>query len=101
MKILKLRTAEDCQDYVKPGVNLEKLDEEFNSSCGCNPYHPGKCTDVEVKKNVDGTLSCEASEDCQKAIQKIGDIWKEGAITNPICRLIFESSTLLNTICIH
>ena len=101
MKNLELRTAEDCQDYVKPGVNLEELDEEFNSSCGCNPDHPGKCTDVEVKKNVDGTFSCEASENCQKAIQKIDDIWKEGAITNPICRLIFESSKLLNDICIH
>ena len=91
-------SAEDC---VKPGVNLKELDKDLNSSCGCNPDHPGKCTNVEVKKNVDGTLSCEASEDCQKAIQKINDIWKEGAITNPICLLIFESSKLLNDICIH
>ena len=100
MKNLELRTAEDCQDYVKPGVNLEELDEEFNSSCGCNPDHPGKCTDVEVKKNVDGTFSCEASEDCKDAIQNIDDIWKEGEIPFP-CIISFESSKLLNDICIH
>ena len=82
-------------------MNLEELDEEFNSSCGCNPDHPGKCTNVEVKKNVDGTLSCEASEDCQKAIQKIDDIWKEGPIFNPICLLNREIFTLLNDICIR
>ena len=101
MKNLELRTAENCQDYVKPGVNLEELNDEFNSRCGCSPDHPSKCTDAEVKQNADGTLSCEASEDCQKAIQKNDDIWKEGPITNPLCRLIFDSSKLLNAICIH
>ena len=97
---LKLRTEEDCQAYLKPGVNLEELNEEINSSCGCNPGPPVECTDMEVKF-VDGTLTCEASEDCQKAIQKIDDIWKEGVITNPICLLNFQLSKLMNDMCVH
>ena len=91
-------SAEDC---VKPGVNLKELDEELNSSCGCNPDHPGKCTDVEVKKNVDGTLSCEASEDCQQSIRKVADIWKEGPITNPDCLLAFELLKFQEDICVN
>merc|ERR1712165_574844 len=53
---LRLRTAEDCQAYLKPGVKLEELDEELNRGCGCNPGPPVKCTGMDIKK-VDGTLS--------------------------------------------
>merc|ERR1712038_963871 len=96
---LRLRTAEDCQAYLKPGVKLEELDEELNRGCGCNPGPPVKCTGMDIKK-VDGTLSCQASEDCQNAIQKMDDIWKE-YIFNPICLLTREVYKLMNDICIH
>ena len=97
---LRLPTAEDCQAYLKPGVTLEELDEELNSSCGGNAGPPVECTGMDIKK-VDGTISCEASEDCQKAIQKTDDIWKEGPIFNPVCLLAREIYKLMNDICIR
>ena len=42
---LKLRTAEDCQAYLNPGVDIKELDEEIDSGCGCSPGHPPICTD--------------------------------------------------------
>ena len=100
MENLRLRTAEDCQAYLRPGVTLEELDDELNLGCGCNPDPPIVCTGMDIKK-VDGKLSCEATEDCQKAIQKTDDIWKEGPIFNPVCLLNREIFTLLNDICIR
>ena len=90
-------SAEDC---VKPGVNLKELDKDLNSSCGCNPDHPAICTDLKFKF-VDTTWRCEASEDCQKAIHKIYDIWKEGAITNPICFVSFETCEYMSAMCVE
>ena len=100
METLRLRTAEDCQAYLKPGVKLEELDEDLNSSCGCNFGPPIECTGLDIRK-VDGTLICGASEDCQKAIQKTDDIWKEGPIFNPVCLLAREIYKLMNDICIR
>ena len=47
MESLTSRAAEGCQAYIKPGVNWEELDEELDSSCGCNPGPPVKCTGLE------------------------------------------------------
>ena len=100
MENLRLRTAEDCQAYLKPGVKLDELDVELILSCGCNPGPPIECTGLDIKK-VDGNLICGASEDCQKAIQKTDDIWKEGPIFNPVCLLAREIYKLMNDICIR
>ena len=100
MEHLKPRTAEDCKEYIKPEVNLKELEEEYMSSCGCNPDHPQICTDLDVKI-VDGVLKCEASEDCQQSIRKVADIWKEGPITNPDCLLAFELLKFQEDICVN
>ena len=70
------------------------------SSCGCSPDHPGECTYVKIKF-VDGTFTCEASEDCKQAIQTAADMWNEEAITNPLCFLAFELSKFQEKICIN
>ena len=93
-----MRTAEDCQEYIKPGVNLKEVEEEFMSGCGCSPDHPAQCTDYKFEV-IDGILTCVASDDCKLALQKISDMWKEGAITNPNCLLAFEVSRFANAMC--
>ena len=93
---LKLRTAEDCQAYLKPGVKLEELDEDLNSSCGCNFGPPIECTGLDIRK-VDGKLICGASEDCQKVIQEMVEAWIEKPpITNIECISFFRSTKLFS-----
>ena len=105
LKNLKLRTAEDCQAYVKPGVNLEELDEELDSSCGCNPGPPVKCTGLKfgfLEFGLAGMGQCEVSENCKKVIQGIDDIWiEEPPTTNLKCRAAFKINKWLSVLCIN
>ena len=87
---------------MKPEVNLEELDEELDSSCGCNPDHPEICTDLKVKLE-NGILSCEASEDCKKGIQSIGDMWNKDDLMprGRNCLVAFQAIKKLNDLCIN
>ena len=98
------RGIEDCQAYIKPWVNVKDLDEKAMSSCDCNPENPSQCTDLDIK-TVEGKLSCEASEDCKKGIQAIGDMWDVDAIKPKSnyhnCFAAFEAIEVMNDLCIN
>ena len=101
MESLTSRAAEGCQAYIKPGVNWEELDEELDSSCGCNPGPPVKCTGLEFS-SVGVMLKCEVSENCKKAIQGIDDIWiEEPPTTNLKCLAAFKINKWLSVLCIN
>ena len=98
---LASRSAENCKAYVKPGVKLEELDEELDSSCGCNPGPPVKCTGLEFS-TVGVMLKCEVSENCKKAIQEIDDLWiEEPPTTNIKCLTAFKLNKMLSVMCIN
>ena len=97
---------------MKPEVNLEELDEELDSSCGCNPGPPVKCTGLEFYGfdfGLDGMglslgldWKCIVSENCKKAIQEIDDIWiEEPPTTNRNCHAAFKLNKWLSVLCIN
>ena len=95
-------SAEDC---VKAEVNLQELNEELNSSCGCNPGPPVKCTGLKfgfVEFGLAGMGQCEVSENCKKAIQGIDDIWiEEPPTTNLSCFTASRINKMLSVLCIN
>ena len=42
------RAEEECQAYLKPGVNSEEEMEKFVSGCGCDYQDPTQCTDLDI-----------------------------------------------------
>ena len=101
MESLTSRAAEGCQAYIKPGVNWEELDEELDSSCGCNSGPPVKCTGLEFS-TVGVMLKCEVSDNCKKAIQKIDGMWIEQPPTSNInCLAAFGLNKWLGVLCIN
>ena len=98
------RAEEYCQAYMKPGVNGEEEIEKYMSDCGCDYQYPTQCTDLDIK-SVGGKLICEASEDCKKGIQDIGDMWNEAAIKPRSnyrdCLAAFQTIKKLNYLCIN
>ena len=91
-----------CQDYVKLGVNIKEEMEKFMSGCGCAYDVPTQCTDLDIK-TVEGKLSCEASEDCKKGIQSIGDMWNKDDLMprSRNCLVAFQAIKKLNDLCIN
>ena len=99
MEHLKRRTAEDCQDYIKPGVNIKEEVEKYMSGCNCDRDTP-RCTGYDIKTVGGIPIDCEASDNCKKGIQSFVDMWKnEEAINNHYCLLAVKEFKLLNYLC--
>ena len=99
MEHLKLRAADDCQAYMKPGVNFKEEEKKVLTSCGpvtscLTSEDPNECTESS-------TTRCKASDECQKDLQKFDDMWKVEEIKNMSfnCKWSFVSANLVNILC--
>ena len=94
------RAEEECQAYMKPGVNSEEEMEKYVSGCGCGHENLFQCTDLDIEIFD----SCKATEDCKKGIQSIYDMLNLNIpipITDPTCLVAFEAIKWMNDICVN